>query len=60
VLQAPMMAVPVPQPAKGKTPWLLIALFFVLGFVLAAVALLIYFKHLAAGGPPISPPGAAG
>ena len=44
MMQAPMMQAPAPQPAKGKFPWLLVAIVFLLGVLVAGVVLLLVLK----------------
>ncbi len=45
MVQPPMMAVPAPQPAKGKFPWLLVAIVFLMGILVASGILLFVLKH---------------
>lgn len=44
MMQAPMMQTPAPQPAKGKFPWLLVSIVFLLGVLVAGVILLLVLK----------------
>ena len=38
------MQAPAPQPAKGKFPWLLVAIVFLLGVLVAGAILLLVLK----------------
>jgi hypothetical protein len=39
-----MLAVPAPQPAKGKFPWMLVTMVFLLGVLVTAAVLLLVLK----------------
>jgi hypothetical protein len=41
MMQAPMMQARAPQPSTGKFPWLLVAIVFLLGVLVAGVILLL-------------------
>jgi hypothetical protein len=45
MMQPPMMAVPAPQSAKGKFPWMVFTIAVLMGIMVAAAVLLFFLKH---------------
>jgi hypothetical protein len=45
MMQPPVMQAPAPQPAKGPFPWMLVAIVFLLGVLVAGVIAVLVLKH---------------